>query len=190
MRANTVMSWRTTLTLLLLLGAALSAWSVWTGRDSIQAGAAPVARSDYVLHDFELVALDADGTESFTLRAPRLAREPGKQSMTLSMPLFLMPDAEHEYWQIRSKRGWVSADGNELRLRDDVRVDSPPQARKVTMNTEQLNVYPDKKLATSAAAVTITQPGTILRSRGLEANLGNKQYLLKSQVRTHYVPQH
>lgn len=191
---STVMSWRSTLTLTLLAGAMLSAWSVWTGRSGTPADTASVTRSDYVLHDFELVALDANGQESFTLRAPRLVREPGKQSMMLDTPLFLLPDSEQpdlnkQYWQIRAQSGWVSADGNELRLRDDVRVNSPPQARKVAMNTEQLNVYPDKKLATSAVAVTITQPGSILRGRGLETNLASKHYLLKSQVRTHYVPQ-
>jgi lipopolysaccharide export system protein LptC len=57
------------------------------------------------------------------------------------------------------------------------------------MNTEQLNVFPDKDLATSSAVVTITQPGSILRGRGLETNLASKHYDLKSQVHTRYVPQ-
>lgn len=183
------MSWRTVLTLLLVAGAAVSAWSVWIHRTGSATDKAGQGQSDYVLHDFELVALDDTGKESFTLRAPRMAREPGKESLALETPLFLLPDAGQQYWHVRANTGWVSGDGNELRLRGKVRVDGPPQERKVTMNTEQLNVYPDKNLATSAAVVTITQPGTILRGRGLETNLASKHYELKSQVHTRYVPQ-
>lgn len=183
------MSWRTALTLLLLVGAVVSGWSVWTHRGEADTGRGGSGRSDYVLHDFELVALDGTGKESFTLRAPRMARDPGDRTMSMQAPLFLLPDSEQHYWQVRAKTGWVAADGNELRLRGDVRVDSPPQARKVAMNTEQLNVFPNKDLATSSAVVTITQPGSILRGRGLETNLASKHYDLKSQVHTRYVPQ-
>lgn len=184
------MSWRATLTLLLLAGAVLSGWSVWNHRNSTQSKALGAARSDYVLHDFELIALDDTGKESFTLRAPRLAREPGKQSMSLETPLFLLPDEERHYWEVRSQTGWISADGKQLKLRGKVVTTSPPEAEQpVTMNTEQLNIYPQKDLAVSPVLVTITQPGSILRGRGLETNLANKHYELKSQVRTRYVPQ-
>jgi lipopolysaccharide export system protein LptC len=35
--------------------------------------------------------------------------------------------------------------------------------------------------------VTITQPGSILRGRGLEADLAEKRYKLLSQVHSRYV---
>ncbi len=182
------MSWRTALTLALLVAALVSGWSVWQQRVQAPATAGAEGRPDYVLHDFELVALDAQGHESFTLRAPTMTRNPDQRSMEMTAPVFLLPDNDHQYWRVSSRNGWVAADGNELRLRGDVRVTSPPQQRKVAMNTEQLNVYPDRDLATSSAVVTITQPGSILRGRGLETNLASKRYELKSQVRTHYVP--
>ncbi|MFC7300667.1 LPS export ABC transporter periplasmic protein LptC [Cognatiluteimonas weifangensis] len=183
------MNWRTTLTLLLLAGALVSGWSVWMHRGAAETGAGSGGRSDYVLHDFELVALDDAGRESFTLRAPRMARDPGDRTMAMQTPLFLLPDSENHYWQVRARSGWVAADGKELRLRGDVRVDGPPQGRKVALRTEQLNVFPDRDLATSPAVVTITQPGSILRGRGLETNLASKRYELKSQVHSRYVPQ-
>jgi lipopolysaccharide export system protein LptC len=184
------MSWRTALTLLLLAGAILSGWSVWTHRGGPGNGSANGGRSDYVLHDFELVALDgATGNESFTLRAPRMARDPGDGTLAMETPLFLLPDSEQHYWQVRARTGWVAAKGNELRLRGNVRVDSPPEARKVAMRTERLNVFPNRNLAISPVAVTITQPGSILRGRGLVTNLASKHYELKSQVRIRHVPQ-
>jgi lipopolysaccharide export system protein LptC len=62
-------NWRLLLTLVLLVAAALSGWSVWTHRPERRVVAAAEERSDYTLHDFELVVLDKQGRESFTLRA-------------------------------------------------------------------------------------------------------------------------
>lgn len=183
------MNWRGLLTLLLLAGAILTGWSVWRQNAQRMATVASGGRSDYVLRDFELVALDATGKESFTLRAPVLQRNPGDRTLSLATPLFLVPDAEGRYWQVRARTGWVNAAGSEVRLRGAVRATSPPQAaRPVTMNTEQLNLYPDTNRTTSRAIVTITQPGSILRGRGLEANLATKRYALQSEVRSRYVP--
>ena len=66
------MNWRAVLT----AGAAgrrarCRGWSVWRQHAEHGVAAATGGRSDYVLHDFELVALDGTtGKEAFTLRAP------------------------------------------------------------------------------------------------------------------------
>ena len=182
-----MIGWRAILTLILLVAALATGWSIWQQRDHGPTGAASAERSDYVLHDFELVALDDEGRESFTLRAPSMARD--QHSMEMESPLFLLPNADRHYWKVVADHGWVSPEGDELRLRGGVEVTSPPEERQVAMNTEQLNVYPERDLATSAAVVTITQPGSILRGRGLETNLASKRYELKSQVHSRYVPQ-
>ena len=85
----------------------------------------------------------------------------------------------------------VSAEGDELRLRGDVVASTTGSAsRPVKMTTEQLNVFPDSKRATSAVAVTVTQPGSILRGLGMEALLDSRRVRLKSNVRVRYVPPH
>ena len=183
------MTWRGALTLVLLVAAVLSGWSAWRHRTSDAPAAASNVRADYLLHDFELVALDKQGKEAFTLRAPKLARNPGDKTMSLDTPLFLLPDKEGHHWQVRSKTGWVSADNKEIRLRGDVFTTSPAEdARNVWMNTQQLNVFPDTNRATSADLVTITQPGSTMSGRGLQVDLASKRYKLLSQVRHRYVP--
>ena len=182
------MNWRTVLTLLLLVAALVSGWSVWRHGDRTPDSTATGSRSDYVLHDFELVALDGQGQESFTLRAPRMSRNPEQRSMEMASPVFLLPDSERHYWKVVAEHGWVSPGGDELRLRGDVQVTGPPEEREVAMKTEQLNVFPQRDVATAPGIVTITQPGSILRGRGLETNLASKRYELKSQVHTRYVP--
>jgi lipopolysaccharide export system protein LptC len=181
------MNLRVILGIVLLVAAALSGWSLWHDRVVEEQAHAASGRSGYVLHDFELIALDNSGKESFTLRAPLLQQTPGAKTMDLTTPLFLLPDKEGGYWHVRSKTGWVSDNREEIRLRGNVEARSPEgDTRPVNMKTEQLNVFPDANRATSASAVTITQPGSILRGRGLEADLADKRYTLLSQVRSRY----
>lgn len=185
------MSWRGILTLVLLVAAAISGWSVWTHRPSRNATTTADARSDYLLHDFELVVLDKQGQEAFTLHAPQLERHPGDKTMSLATPVFTIPPAPGSTsgtWEVRSKTGWVSAEGDELRLRGDVVATNAAGGDSVKLATQELNVFPDTKRATSAGDVTITQPGSILRGHGMNALLDSKRIQLKSNVKGRYVP--
>jgi lipopolysaccharide export system protein LptC len=176
------------LTLVLLLAAIVCGWSVWNyAGGGVEAIAA--TRSDYVLHDFEIVSLDSQGKESFTLRGPRLQRDPGAKSMTLDTPVFQVPDRNGAYWDVRAARGLVPDDGKELRLRGKVVANSPEQAPPPTrIETEELNLFPREHRATSASAVTITRPGLTMRGRGLQADFDRQQVSLLSDVHTRYVP--
>lgn len=183
------MSWRGTLTLLLLAAALLSGWSAWRQRAQPLPATAASTRSDYLLRDFEIVALNGQGQESFTLRAPRLQRNPDDRTMAIETPLFLLPDKAGQRWQVRARTGWVSADNSEVRLRGDVIANSPSgNDRPATLKTEQLNVFPDRNEATSAVLVTMTEPGTTMQGTGMRADLDSQRIQLLSEVRTRYVP--
>ena len=182
------MSWRTGLTLVLLLAAIVCGWSVWKYAGGGEADTA-ATRSDYVLHDFEIVSLDSQGKESFTLRGPRLQRDPGAKSMTLETPVFQVPDRNGAYWDVRAQRGLVPDDGKQLRLRGKVVANSPRQTPPPTrIETEQLNLFPRQNRATSAATVSITRPGLTMRGHGMQADFDRQQVSLLSDVRTRYVP--
>lgn len=186
------MNWRALLTVVLMAAALVSGWSVWTHRPERVAASVVETRSDYTLHDFELVSLDRQGKESFTLRAPELTRNPGDRTMSLATPLFLIPaagQAGDTGWEVRARSGWVNADGDELRLRGSVEARSTgTRERPILMRTEQLNVFPDARRATSAVPVTVTQPGSILRGQGMTALLDSKHVRFASNVKVRYVP--
>ena len=185
------MNWRAMTTILLLLGALVSGWSVWNQRNKDAAPTVAGLHSDYVLIDFELTALNPEGRESFTLRAPRLARDPQQKTMEVATPLFLIPPGERtgsDAWEVRSKDAWVSAEGDEVRLRGDVRgVSSGMTGPATTMTTKELNIFPDSRRARSTDQVVITRPGSILSGRGLQLDLATKQYSFKSEVHHRYV---
>jgi lipopolysaccharide export system protein LptC len=183
------MNWRGTLTVVLLLAALVTGWSAWRQRADDVVVQADSTRSDYVLRDFELVSLDKQGKEAFTLRAPEMARNPKDETMSLQTPLFLLPDKDGHYWNVRAMTGWVSARHDELRLRGDVHAKTAPESgREMWINTEQLNVFPETEVATSAVPVTITQPGITMTGTGLRADLASKNVKFNSKVKTRYVP--
>jgi lipopolysaccharide export system protein LptC len=190
-------SWRTVLTLVLFVAAAATGWSIWQQRPDTRAPADPNARSDYVLEQFEVVVLDKQGRESFTLRAPRLARHPADRTMSMSTPVFYIPAApapgqaptRAAGWEVHAKTGWVSAAGDELRLQGQVVAKTAGEReRPITLATEQLNVFPERDRATSPVLVTVTQPGSILRGQGMEALLDSKRVRFSSNVKVRYVP--
>lgn len=168
------MNWRVALSLALLAAAVVIGGALW--RQNAESSAPLEAgRSDYTLYDFELVSLDAQGRESFTLRAPKLTRDPDVRTLSIATPLFIVPPREGSTgapWEIRSRTGWVSAKGDEIRLRGAVQATSTGSGGKpVRMDTEQLDVFPDANRATSAVAVSVKQPGLILRGYGMDAKL-------------------
>ncbi len=178
------MSWRALVILMLFLGALVSGWAVWKHRQPPPVAGTASDRPDYVLHDFELISLDSEGKESFTLRAPRLERRPDDATMSLTTPAFKVPDGSGKYWDIRAKQGWVSADQKEIRMIGEVKANSPAEdLRPITMNTERLNVFPRQNRAATDAVVTIVQPGFIISGTGLRANLKNKDLQLLSNVK-------
>ncbi len=182
------MSWRLWITIGLLLAVITSGWSVWRHSEGTVDPAA-AKRPDYVLRDYEIVSLDSDGKEAFTLRGPELQRDLGAKSMTLLTPLFLVPDRNGAYWEVRAKHGFVPEDGRELRLRGDVIATSPVQVPPPTrIETSELNLFPRANRATSTVAVTVTRPGLTMRGRGLEADFNRQQVALLSDVHSRYVP--
>ena len=190
------MNARGVLALVLLVAAAVTGWSVWNNRPAERTKVADPTRSDYVLNHFEAIVLDKQGQESFTVAAPRLRRNPGDETMTLETPVFYIPispgagqpPTREAGWEVRSKTGWVSGSGDEVRLLGGVTATSASAARQMKMTTEQLNVFPARNRATSPTTVTVTQPGSILRGQGMEALLDSKRVRFHSKVKLHYVP--
>jgi len=177
------MNWRLAIILALLAGALLSGWFAWRAHAPDEPEEAVEQRSDYVLRDFEVVTLDGDGRESFSLRAPELQQTPGARTLELVTPLFLMPDEHGSRWEVRSKTGWVNEKSTLVKLRGDVVADSPMGASRPTVvRTEQLDIHPNDNRATSEAVVTITTPGTTMRGTGMEADLASKRIQLLSKV--------
>lgn len=184
------MTWRNALGALLLVAALLSGWSLLRHRDKPVAQVSDDGSKDYVLHDFQIVALDEQGKESTTLRAPLLERLRSDETMLIATPLFLLPDNEGNHWELRSEKGWVSANGEQLKLSGNVSGDSPkvPSVPPTTFRTDHLDVFPKENRAKTDALVTMTRPGMVQSGVGFELDSKNKTYHFLSQSKGSYTP--
>jgi lipopolysaccharide export system protein LptC len=186
-----MIGWRGILSLVLLAAALLSGWAVWTQRAPEPPSGPASGRSDYQLYDFDLIVLEEDGSEAFTLRAPHMARRPGDRSMSLETPLFLFPagDDGGDRWEVRAREGWVSPDGDEIRLLREVRAQGPGSGgNRARLETERLDVFPRSDEASTDQRVTIVDGRSTIRGLGLRVNLATRRYVLLSEVESRYAP--
>jgi len=184
------MNWRTTVGAVLLVVAVLSGWSLLRNRDKGPQAVVDDGSVDYVLHDFQIVLLDDEGKESTTLRAPRLERLRADQTLNITTPVFEMPAKDGNHWTLRSDTGWVSAKGEELRLKGNVAGDSPTEGATppTTFRTTHLNVFSEENIARTDALVTMTRPGMEQSGVGFELDSSNNTYHFLSQSKGRYTP--
>lgn len=174
-----------------LLGVAVVAGlAVWQLRPKAKAPTAGPARSDYILHDFELTSLDDAGQESFSVSAPYLERDPGGKSLSMRLPRFSFPDRKEGRWLATSNRAWVAEKGVEVRLIEKVRMTGPPSPRgeRTRFETARLQIFPKQDLALSEDPVTVTRADSILQGTGLRADMKSHHIQLLANVKGRYAP--
>jgi lipopolysaccharide export system protein LptC len=175
--------------LVLAVVAGTTQWLLWLEREPEDGdGYVGPPRSDYELGPFTLTALGEDGKPRFTMAAPRLTRHPHLGTFDIDAPRIELAGDERGQWDVSATRAWVDADSRLLRLSVDVRAARtlPDGSRDVRIATDSLAAdMADNTLAT-ADPVVIEQPGSILRGRGLAADLDTDVYVLEHEVSARY----
>ena len=170
--------------LLALAGIALNVvlW-ITRQRTNEQTFAGP-PRSDYTLTDFTLNALDAEGKLSFQTIGPTLARRGDDGSIFVETPDYLLVDGGGHPWNGKSDSAWVDKEGEVMKLLGHVEMHraADAQTEAIDVVTRDLTTFPKKKTMETAAAATITQPGSILRGTGMRGDLNDKTLELLSDV--------
>lgn len=176
---------RVSLGMLLVLAAGTSFWAWQIRKSDAPPPLVGPPRSDYQLFDFDLIALDAEGKESFAASGPRLTRHPNVGSLDIEQPRFSSPDSKGKIWTSTAARAWVNEEGTELRLLGAAEVRGPVSSEQgpILLRSEALTVFPREQRVLSEVAVTVTEPGSILTAVGMRANLDAQQVELLSDVR-------
>ncbi|WP_187300617.1 LPS export ABC transporter periplasmic protein LptC [Mizugakiibacter sediminis] len=175
----------------LLLAAAVSQLLVWwlrpPPRPSEMVGP---PRSAYTLNDFTMNALDENGRLSLRVDAPYLARREGDDSLYINAPRFFMPGKDGADWHGASEYGWVSADGNLMKLLGKVDMQRTPtaQASAAEVHTSDLTAWLDENRVATDAPTLIRQPGSMTRGIGMRANLDTHEMELLSHVHSQFTP--
>lgn len=180
---------QSTAIVLLALVAAVTGW--WAWNLSEQEGPPPLVgppRSDYSVEEFELIAFDEQGAEAFSMRGPRLARHPHLGHIEVEQPRLRMPGEAGQGWTGRSERAWIRRDGDVVRMLGGVDLQSSPAraANATRLRSEELELLPEQRTASSESLVTISGPGSILRGRGMRADLATRRLELLNEVKGRY----
>lgn len=170
--------------LLLVLAIGLGGYVAWQWQQRQVPPPAPVVRSDYVLRDFELTALNEQGAEAFTVQSPYLQREPDGRSLDITLPRFHFP-GDQGAWEARSDTAWVSPRAQEVQLRGGVELVGPASdsGRRARFTTGLLSVFPDEQRASTDDRVNIAQDASFFAGTGLRVDMAIKRFQLLNDTK-------
>ena len=171
------------------------------GRNDSGADAATAATPDpgYAAHDAEVIETGYDGRERYRLNA-KVIRQQGESGVIdlEQLEMDYHPDAQEklpgepsaaspsatETWHLKSDRGQVRADGDDVQLNGNVRVTGPAPGSDVPLEltTDNMRINTPTEFIETEAAVKMRWSGNVLEAIGLEADLKSGSVRLKSAV--------
>ncbi len=186
MRASATLPW-----LLAALGAA--ALSGWLYREALDYRAA-ASREGHVPDAFVegmiLSTLDAGGRLRHRVWAERGRHYADDDSTELDAPRAELYRPDEPPWRARARQGWLSGDGERVRLEGAVDIRRPAAAgrRPVSLRTEALTLLPRRDYAETDVAVHYRTTGLDVDGVGMRAFLDQGRVELQSRVRGTYRP--
>lgn len=144
---------------------------------------------DYTMKNFVTTQTDVTGKLRYVLAAAEMAHYPDDDSTVLQRPRFTQYTTNKPYTQIEALRGYVSSNGEEIVLVDNVKVVRQAFEGKgeMQMLTERLIILPKQDLAKTDSPVVIKQsPKTIIHATGMVFDKKNQTIKLFKRVKVHY----
>jgi lipopolysaccharide export system protein LptC len=144
---------------------------------------------DYIMSNFVTTQTDVNGDLRYKLAAVEMRHFPDDDTTELQRPRYTQFAIGKPYTEVQGLRGFVSSDGEEVQLFDDVKVTRQAFADKgeMTVETDYLNIRPNEDLVTTDRPVIIRQaPKTVIYATGMVYEKKLKTVTLLNKVRAHY----
>jgi lipopolysaccharide export system protein LptC len=140
---------------------------------------------DFIAEGFGITKMNTAGKPEYTLSAKRMLHYPDDESTSIETPLMVQLREGASPIEIRAERGLVSKNGEEASFRGNVVVlrQAGPGQSELRVQTEYLQIFPDRDLARTDKAVLITEGRSRLSGLGMEIHNKTRQFTLRSQVR-------
>jgi len=173
----------------LLLLLALAAASLWLER-AVQAPERDQSGKlrhdpDFIAEDFGITKMDAAGKPEYILSAERMQHYPDDESTSVVAPRLVQRHDNANPVVIRADRALIAKKGDEASFYGSVVVvrEAGRGQSELRVQTEYLQVIPDRDLARTDKPVIITEGRSRLSGVGMEFNNKTRQFALQSQVR-------
>jgi lipopolysaccharide export system protein LptC len=144
---------------------------------------------DYIMSNFVTTQTDVNGDLRYKLAAIEMRHFPDDDTTELQRPHYTQFAVGKPYTEVQGQRGFVSSDGEEVRVFDNVKVTRQAFADKgeMTVETDYLNIRPNEELVTTDRPVIIRQaPKTVIYATGMVYEKKQKTVTLLNKVRAHY----
>lgn len=144
---------------------------------------------DYIMNNFVTTQTDIAGKLRYVLAATEMMHYPDDDSTVLQRPRFTQYTTDKPYTQIEGLRGYVSSNGEEIELVDNVKVVRQAFENKGEMQvlTEKLVILPDQDLVKTNSPVIIKQaPKTVIHATGMIYDKKKQTVQLFKRVKAHY----
>ena len=145
--------------------------------------------ADYIVSNFVTTQTDVNGLLRFKLAAVEMKHFPDDDTTALQRPRYTQFSVGKPYTRIEGLHGYMSGDGEQVKLVDQVKVTRQAFAEKgeMTVDTNYLEIYPNQELARTESPVIIRQaPKTIIYATGMLYEKRNRTVTLLHKVRAHY----
>ena len=144
---------------------------------------------DYIMSNFVTTQTDVNGDLRYKLAAIEMRHFPDDDTTELQRPRYTQFAVGKPYTEVQGLRGFVSSDGEEVQLVDNVKVTRQAFADKgeMTVETDYLKIRPNEELVTTDRPVVIRQaPKTVIYATGMIYEKKQKTVTLLNRVRAHY----
>lgn len=144
---------------------------------------------DYIMSNFVTTQIDINGDLRYKLAAVEMRHFPDDDTTSLQRPRYTQFAVNKPYTQVEGLRGYVSGNGEEVDLVDNVKVTRQAFAGKgeMTVETDHLNIRPNEELVRTESPVIIRQaPKTVIYATGMIYEKKMRTVTLLHKVRAHY----
>jgi len=130
---------------------------------------------------------DASGKIIRKLSSSKLLHFPDDSSTFENIKVTVLSKTKQP-WHIRAKKGRAVSGSDEIKLSGGVIIERPRVGSEppIKILTSSMTFYPNKHLATTDKPIKLTQPGTVIESVGMRANLKEGTVELLSEARAEY----
>ncbi len=145
---------------------------------------------DYIVNSFSATMLDERGAPHFLVAAQKMQHFPDDDTTYLDEPRLTYPYLNQPPVHVSATRGEVSHNGDEIFLRDAVRIvrEASTTQSEMVVTTSYLHAVPDRDIADTDQPITLIDARTEVNAVGMQLDTKTRELKLLSHVKGEYEP--
>ncbi|HLB57904.1 MAG TPA: LPS export ABC transporter periplasmic protein LptC [Gammaproteobacteria bacterium] len=175
---------------LLLFAAGLSGWSMLISKQPVSTVTSHLKQPDAFMENVVATIINKEGKPSLKIETPKMVHYAEDDTTDITTPHVTIFRHSPKPWYIDSDYAKTTQGISQIVFWSNVVIHHPSDSANpmTMMKTATLTIFPDKKIAETDQAVTLTQPDTTIHAIGMLTNLDDGTVKLLSEAKGEYVP--